>query len=68
MVLVPAAFGMTIVEIVRLALEHLGVGLLPMSSIAILIVFFVLSRERRGRMLDVSVVSFSASQSLLMMC
>jgi hypothetical protein len=57
MVLVVATFAMTILEIVRLAAEHLGVGLLPVSSIALMIVFALLWSERQGRTLGVSIVS-----------
>ncbi|KAJ7707714.1 hypothetical protein B0H17DRAFT_1125438 [Mycena rosella] len=46
LVLVGAQIVMTILELVRLALEHLGVGLLPVNTIALISVFVVLWRER----------------------
>ncbi|KAJ7475843.1 hypothetical protein FB451DRAFT_259215 [Mycena latifolia] len=46
LVLVGAQIAMTILELVRLALEHLGVGLLPLNTIGLLCVFVVLWRER----------------------
>ncbi|KAF9457498.1 hypothetical protein BDZ94DRAFT_224493 [Collybia nuda] len=54
MALVAAAFGMTVLEIARLIAEHLGVGLLPVSSITLVIVFVLLWKEKRGRTLEVS--------------
>ncbi|KAJ6531786.1 hypothetical protein B0H19DRAFT_1325925, partial [Mycena capillaripes] len=49
LVLVGAQICMTILELVRLALENLGVGLLPLVTIALLALFVILYRERSGR-------------------
>ncbi|KAJ7284983.1 hypothetical protein C8J57DRAFT_705646 [Mycena rebaudengoi] len=49
LVLVGAQFGMTVVELVRLVLEKMGVGLLPVTSIAYICVFVILWRERPAR-------------------
>jgi len=58
LVLVGAQIAMTILELVRLALEQLGVGLLPTTTIALVGVFVVLWRERAsGRTRTVSLVS-----------
>ncbi|KAJ7126999.1 hypothetical protein C8R44DRAFT_110958 [Mycena epipterygia] len=46
LVLVGAQIAMTILELVRLALEQLGVGLLPINTIGLVCVFIVLWRER----------------------
>ncbi|KAJ7903567.1 hypothetical protein B0H14DRAFT_2220672, partial [Mycena olivaceomarginata] len=46
LVLVGAQIAMTILELVRLALESLGVGLLPVNTIGLLCVFGILWRER----------------------
>ncbi|KAF9077310.1 hypothetical protein BDP27DRAFT_1413734 [Rhodocollybia butyracea] len=48
-VLVLAAFAMTILEIARLIAQDLGVGLLPMNTIALFAVMIVIWTERRGR-------------------
>ncbi|KAJ3863044.1 hypothetical protein EV359DRAFT_65130 [Lentinula novae-zelandiae] len=49
LVLVLAAFAMTILEMARLSAQDLGVGLLPVTPIALSIVMVVLWVERRGR-------------------
>lgn len=49
LVLVVAAIGMTILELARLIGESLGVGLLPLNTITLVLVFVVLVRERKGR-------------------
>ncbi|KAJ7104164.1 hypothetical protein B0H15DRAFT_808826 [Mycena belliarum] len=46
LVLLGAQIAMTILELVRLALEHLGLGLLPVNTIVLLGVFVILWRER----------------------
>ncbi|KAJ7274427.1 hypothetical protein B0H12DRAFT_398259 [Mycena haematopus] len=46
LVLVGAAIAMTVLELVRLALESLGVGLLPVNTIGLLCVLVILWRER----------------------
>ncbi|KAJ7637756.1 hypothetical protein DFH06DRAFT_652380 [Mycena polygramma] len=49
-VLVGAQIAMTVLELVRLALENLGVGLLPINTIALLCLFAILWRGfRSGR-------------------
>ena len=53
-----AAFGMSLVELVRLGLEHLGLGLLPMTPIGMILVFVMLIVQRQGRTKAVSLVSF----------
>lgn len=57
MVLVVAAFAMTVLEIARLVANHLGVGLLPIDTVAIILVFVVLYLERGGRTRAISFVS-----------
>jgi hypothetical protein len=47
---------MSIVELVRLTADHLGVGLLPMTLIAMILVFSVLIMQRNGRTTAISVV------------
>ncbi|KAJ8082994.1 hypothetical protein PM082_008854 [Marasmius tenuissimus] len=42
----------TLFEVIRLAAEGLGVGLLPANSIGLLVVLFILWREGRGRSLQ----------------
>jgi len=49
MALVLAAVAMTILEITRLVLDHLGVGLLPIPPVALLFVFCILWRQRKER-------------------
>ncbi|KAJ3880441.1 hypothetical protein F5051DRAFT_480911 [Lentinula edodes] len=49
LVLVLAAFAMTILEMTRLSAQDLGVGLLPVTPIALSIIMVVLWVERRGR-------------------
>ncbi|KAJ3849093.1 hypothetical protein EV368DRAFT_48001, partial [Lentinula lateritia] len=49
LVLVLATFAMTILEMIRLSAQDLGVGLLPVTPIALSIVMGVLWVERRGR-------------------
>ncbi|KAJ6619742.1 hypothetical protein B0H10DRAFT_1144292 [Mycena sp. CBHHK59/15] len=49
LVLVGAQIAMTVLELARLALENLGVGLLPINTIGLLCVFATLWRERTGR-------------------
>jgi len=49
MVMVLAAAAMTILEIIRLILGSLGVGLLPIPSVALLLVFGVLWHQRKKR-------------------
>ncbi|KAJ7603775.1 hypothetical protein DFH06DRAFT_327802 [Mycena polygramma] len=50
LVLVGAQIAMTVLELVRLALENLGVGLLPINTIALLCLFAILWRGfRSGR-------------------
>ncbi|KAJ7650279.1 hypothetical protein FB45DRAFT_887463 [Roridomyces roridus] len=49
LVLVAAQIAMSVLEIIRLALEQLGVGLLPVNTVALLLVFTVLWRERASR-------------------
>jgi len=46
LVLVGAQIAMTVLELVRLALEDLGVGLLPVNTIGLLCIFVILWRER----------------------
>ncbi|KAF8206477.1 hypothetical protein K438DRAFT_477410 [Mycena galopus ATCC 62051] len=48
LVLVGAQVAMTILELIRLVLESFGVGLLPVNTIGLLCVFFVLWRERNA--------------------
>ncbi|KAJ6513295.1 hypothetical protein C8R45DRAFT_341794 [Mycena sanguinolenta] len=50
LVLIGAQIAMTILELTRLALESLGVGLLPVNTIGLICVFVILWRERTGRM------------------
>lgn len=57
MVLVVAAFAMTVLEIARLVAEQLGVGLLPVSTIGLTLVFALLWEEKKGRTQEVSLVS-----------
>lgn len=57
MILVVAAFAMTVLEIARLVAEHMGVGLLPISTVALMFVFALLWKEKKGRTLEVSLVS-----------
>lgn len=57
MVLVVAAFAMTVLEIARLVANHLGVGLLPIDTVAIILAFVVLYLERGGRTRAISCVS-----------
>lgn len=57
MVLVVAAFAMTVLEIARLVANHLGVGLLPIDTVAIILAFVVLYLERGGRTRAISFVS-----------
>ncbi|KAJ3755136.1 hypothetical protein EV360DRAFT_86192 [Lentinula raphanica] len=54
--LVFADFAMTILEIARLSAQELGVGLLPMTSIALLMILGLLRIERRGRKRSSSIV------------
>ncbi|KAJ7494727.1 hypothetical protein B0H11DRAFT_915194 [Mycena galericulata] len=49
LVLVGCQIAMTVLELVRLALEKLGVGLLPINTIGLISVFVVLWRERTSR-------------------
>lgn len=60
-----AAFAMTILEIARLVAERLGVGLLPISTIALMLVFALLWGEKKGRTLEVSLVSSLACRIVL---
>nr|GAT60758.1 predicted protein [Mycena chlorophos] len=46
LVLLGAQIAMTILELVRLGLENLGVGLLPVNTLGLLCAFIVLLRER----------------------
>ncbi|KAJ7066954.1 hypothetical protein C8F01DRAFT_652829 [Mycena amicta] len=46
LVLVVAQICMTILELIRLGLENLGLGLLPVNTIALICAFVVLLRER----------------------
>ncbi|THV04754.1 hypothetical protein K435DRAFT_161113 [Dendrothele bispora CBS 962.96] len=48
-VLVIAAFAMSLLEIARLAAEHLGVGLLPITPVALLIAMIIIWKERKTR-------------------
>lgn len=52
-----AAFGMSVLEIVRLALAERGVGLLPATPAAMLLILSLLWFERNGRTHAISVVS-----------
>ncbi|KAF9043611.1 hypothetical protein BDZ89DRAFT_237785 [Hymenopellis radicata] len=54
--LVACNWAMTILELARLALENLGVGLLPMTTIGLMLAFFVLLTERKGLTRVVSMV------------
>jgi hypothetical protein len=56
-ILVLATIGMSILEIARLAAEHAGVGLLPVTSVALSTIFAILLLQRRERTLDVCLVS-----------
>ncbi|KAF8878724.1 hypothetical protein BD779DRAFT_1179022 [Infundibulicybe gibba] len=47
--LVGAACAMSILELARLVAEDLGVGLLPVTTIALIFVWVMLYRERGGR-------------------
>jgi hypothetical protein len=49
---------MTIVELVRLSAAHLGLGLLPVTPIAMGLIFLLLLMQRNGRTVAVSMVSF----------
>lgn len=57
MLLVVAAFGMAVLEIARLVAERMGVGLLPVSAIALVLVLILLWKEMKGRTPEVSLVS-----------
>ncbi|KAJ7170681.1 hypothetical protein C8R43DRAFT_60089 [Mycena crocata] len=57
LVLVGAQIAITILELVRLALENLGVGLLPVNTVGLLLVFVLLLRERTsGRTMPVLII------------
>jgi len=47
---------MTIVELVRLEADKLGLGLLPVTPIAMVFVFYVLCLQRNGRTIAVSLL------------
>ncbi|KAJ7756421.1 hypothetical protein DFH07DRAFT_820512 [Mycena maculata] len=49
LVLVACQIAMTILELVRLALEKFGIGLLPINTIGLISVFIFLWRERTSR-------------------
>ncbi|KAF5386540.1 hypothetical protein D9757_005888 [Collybiopsis confluens] len=49
LLLVLAAFAMTVLELARLSAQQLGVGLLPANTIMLFLVLVVLWMERRGR-------------------
>ncbi|KAF9498339.1 hypothetical protein BDN71DRAFT_1443672 [Pleurotus eryngii] len=51
-----AAFGMSVLEIVRLALADRGVGLLPATPAAMLLILFLQWYERNGRTHAISVM------------
>lgn len=55
--LVLSALGMSVLELGRLGAEGMGVGLLPVGSIALGAVLGVLWRERHSRTRDLSIVS-----------
>ncbi|KAJ7773267.1 hypothetical protein B0H16DRAFT_1714162 [Mycena metata] len=48
LVMVGCQIAMTILELVRLALEQFGVGLLPFNTIGLICAFVVLLRERKS--------------------
>ncbi|KAF8885922.1 hypothetical protein CPB85DRAFT_362097 [Mucidula mucida] len=54
--LVAASWAMTILEIIRLGLENMGVGLLPITTIGLMLAFFVLLTERKGPTRVVSMI------------
>lgn len=58
LVLVGCQIAMTILELVRLALEQLGVGLLPINTIGLISVFVVLWQQRTSRTRTVLSVSY----------
>jgi hypothetical protein len=58
---VGASFGMSIVELTRLGLAHLGVGLLPMTPIGMVLVISSLVMQRNGRTRSVSIVGHYSS-------
>jgi len=58
MTLVAAAIGMTIVELARDAIAHLGVGLIPVVLIGLTLVFVGLFCERKGRSQPLLVLFF----------
>ncbi|KIK68782.1 hypothetical protein GYMLUDRAFT_68615 [Collybiopsis luxurians FD-317 M1] len=56
LVLVLAAFAMTILEIARLSAQDLGVGLLPVNTIMLFVILVVLWIEKRGRTRVISTI------------
>ncbi|KAK1231440.1 hypothetical protein PQX77_005450 [Marasmius sp. AFHP31] len=62
LLLVLATAVITLLEVTRLAAEGLGVGLLPLNSVGLLVVLFILWREGRGRSLQ------TIKASLLLAC
>ncbi|KAK7033090.1 hypothetical protein R3P38DRAFT_2920642 [Favolaschia claudopus] len=65
LVLVGAQIAMTILELVRLALERLGVGLLPANTVGLLCVFAVLWHERTAGRTRITASTFAAYWFLL---
>ncbi|KAG7093349.1 hypothetical protein E1B28_007030 [Marasmius oreades] len=49
MLLILAAFGMSVLEIVRLAMADMGVGFLPLSSAGLFLVLNIMWQERKAR-------------------
>lgn len=54
--LVASAFGMAVLEIARSLAEKLGLGLLPITALALVVVSVLLWLERRGRTRMLSLV------------
>jgi hypothetical protein len=56
-VVVVAAFGMSVLEQARLGADHLGLGLLPMTPIGMILVTTTVVIQKNGRTFVVSIVS-----------
>ena len=57
MVLVVATIGMTFVVLARNTVDHLGVGLIPVVTVGLILVFAGLCSEIKGRSQSLSAVS-----------
>jgi riboflavin transporter FmnP len=60
MALVIAAIAMTILELIRDAVDHMGVGLIPVVVVGLSLVFVGLCCEMKHRSRSLSVVSIVA--------